>query len=443
MQRIVRKLNQKVAAFPKRKRVAGYTRVSSGQEAMLHSLSAQVSYYSKLIQSNPEWEYTGVYTDEAVTGTKGSRPGLHRLLADCRAGKIDMIITKSISRFARNTVTMLEIVRELKAIGVDVFFEKENILVGPPESRETFWGEEESRNGELSAVSRNDEWRELRRDGELMLTILSSFAQEESLSVSENCKWRIRDKFKKGEPANWNFMFGYNIVCGKIGVNETEAKIVKYIFEEYVDGVGTTQIAHRLKNRGIKTRFNGEWTPKKIEHMLNNEKYTGNSLLQKKFVADHLTKKLVYNKGQLPRYYAEGTHPWIIDMETFNKAQRILKKNYEKMRHKTSTTSRYAFSGLIKCENCGKSYRRKIEKSIFWRCATYLTKGKNECASGSITEDLLISLTKSVLKTDKIDDSIREKIQKIIISKTDKIKFLMHDGTEIEAKSRSKRRDLK
>ena len=412
MQRIVRKLSRNIIELPKRKQVAAYARVSSGKDAMLHSLSAQVSYYSKLIQSNPEWEYAGVYTDEAVTGTKGSRPGLNRLLADCRAGKIDMIITKSISRFARNTVTMLEVVRKLKSINVDVYFEKENI-------------------------------HSMSEEGELMLTLLSSFAQEESLSVSENCKWRIRDKFKKGEPANWNFMFGYNIVCGKISVNETEAKIVKYIFEEYVNGVGTTQIAHRLKNMGIKTRFNGEWTPKKIEHMLNNEKYTGNSLLQKKFVADHLTKKLVYNKGQLPRYYAEGTHPGIIDMETFNKAQRILKKNYEKMRHKTSTTSRYAFSGLIKCENCGKSYRRKVEKSIFWRCATYLTKGKNECASGSITEDLLISLTKSVLKTDKIDDSIRENIQKIIISKTGKIKFLMHDGTEIEAKSRSKRRDLK
>ncbi len=145
-----------------------------------------------------------------------------------------------------------------------------------------------------------------------------------------------------------------------------------------------------------------------------------------------MTKKLVYNKGQLPRYYAENTHPAIIDMETFNKAQKILKLNYEKMRHKTSTTSRYAFSGLIKCENCGKSYRRKVEKSTFWRCATYLTKGKNECESGSIPEDVLVSLTKSILKTDDIRNYIKEKIKEIIISKTGVIKFIMHDGTKLE-----------
>lgn len=139
MQRIVRKLDKKVINLLKRKRVAAYARVSSGKDAMLHSLSAQVSYYSEMIQNNPQWEYVGVYADEAVTGTKDSRPEFHRLLADCRAGKIDMIITKSISRFTRNTVTMLEIVRELKSIGIGVFFEKENILVGLPKSRETFW----------------------------------------------------------------------------------------------------------------------------------------------------------------------------------------------------------------------------------------------------------------------------------------------------------------
>ena len=401
MGRIIRKLEQSRCIFSKRKRVAAYTRVSSGKEAMLHSLSAQVSYYSELIQNNPQWEYVGVYIDKAMTGTKDSRAEFQRMIADCKAGKIDMIITKSISRFARNTVTMLEIVRELKAIGVDVFFEKENI---------------HSMSG----------------DGELMLTILSSFAQEESLSVSENCKWRIRDKFKKGEPANWNFMFGYDINRGQVKINVEEAKIVKFIFDSYIAEIGTTEIARSLKKMDIKTKFNGEWTPKKIEHMLNNEKYTGNSLLQKKFVADHLTKKLVYNKGQLPRYYAENTHPAIIDMETFNKAQKILKLNYEKMRHKTSTTSRYAFSGLIKCENCGKSYRRKVEKSTFWRCATYLTKGKNECESGSIPEDALVSLTKSILKTDNTQNYIKEKIKEIIISKTGVIKFIMHDGTKFE-----------
>ena len=151
--------------LPLRKRVAAYARVSSGKDAMLHSLSAQVSYYSEHIQSHPEWEYAGVYVDEALTGTKDDRDGFQRLLADCRAGKIDMVLTKSISRFARNTVTLLETVRELKTLGVDVYFEEQNI-------------------------------HSLSGDGELMLTILASYAQEESRSVSENCKWRIRNQFR-------------------------------------------------------------------------------------------------------------------------------------------------------------------------------------------------------------------------------------------------------
>ena len=238
MGRIIRKLEQSRCIFSKRKRVAAYTRVSSGKEAMLHSLSAQVSYYSELIQNNPQWEYAGVYIDKAMTGTNDSRAEFQRMIADCKAGKIDMIITKSISRFARNTVTMLQIVRELKAIGVDVFFEKENI-------------------------------HSISGDGELMLTILSSFAQEESLSVSENCKWRIRDKFKKGEPANWNFMFGYDINRGQVKINVEEAKIVKFIFDSYIAEIGTTEIARRLKKMDIKKKFNGEWTPKKIEHTLS------------------------------------------------------------------------------------------------------------------------------------------------------------------------------
>ena len=153
MGRIIRKLEQSRCIFSKRKRVAAYTRVSSGKEAMLHSLSAQVSYYSELIQNNPQWEYAGVYIDKAMTGTNDSRAEFQRMIADCKAGKIDMIITKSISRFARNTVTMLQIVRELKAIGVDVFFEKENILF--PKSRKTFLGEDQLRSGVNFANKQN------------------------------------------------------------------------------------------------------------------------------------------------------------------------------------------------------------------------------------------------------------------------------------------------
>ena len=200
MEKTIRKIESRLPTLPVQQCVAAYARVSSGKDAMLHSLSAQVSYYSNLIQRNPEWRYAGVYVDEALTGTKDNRKGFQRMLADCRAGKIDRIITKSISRFARNTVTLLETVRELKTLGVDVYFEEQNI---------------HSMSG----------------DGELMLSILASFAQEESLSVSENCKWRIRKQFELGEPATWRFMYGYRIRKGVITIHEEEAAVVLWVFE--------------------------------------------------------------------------------------------------------------------------------------------------------------------------------------------------------------------
>ena len=204
------------APTPRRKRVAAYCRVSTGKEAMLHSLSEQISHYSAYIQSQPDWEYAGVYADEAYTGTKGERPGFRQMLLACRAGKIDMILTKSISRFARNTVTMLETVRELKALDIDVSFEEENI---------------HSMSG----------------DGELMLTILASFAQEESRSVSDNCKWRIRKDFSEGKPMNLMLLYGYRSVDGQIVIDENEAAVVRDVFRAYLDGAGSSRIAARLR----------------------------------------------------------------------------------------------------------------------------------------------------------------------------------------------------
>lgn len=220
MPRIIRKIEPIVPKLPAKKRVAAYCRVSSGKDAMLHSLSAQVSYYSEMIQNRRGWEYMGVYSDEALTGTKEHRPEFQRLLSDCRNGKIDMIITKSISRLARNTLTMLQVVRELKKLNVDVYFEKENI-------------------------------HSISGDGELMLTILASFAQEESRSVSENCKWRIRKGFGEGELVNLRFMYGYRIKNRNIEIQEEEAKIIRMIFKDYIEGMGCTLIANKLRNMGI------------------------------------------------------------------------------------------------------------------------------------------------------------------------------------------------
>ena len=207
-----------------KKRVAGYSRVSSGKDAMLHSLSSQISYYSTMIQAHDDWVYAGVYADEAKTGTKETRPEFQKLLVDCRAGKIDMVITKSISRFARNTVTLLEAVRELKALGVDIFFEEQNLHT-------------------------------LSSDGELMLTILASYAQEESKSVSDNMKWRIKKNFEEGKP--WDgTVLGYRYKDGQYIIHPDEAETVRRIYDLYLSGNGISAIGKILKAEGRRTRLN-------------------------------------------------------------------------------------------------------------------------------------------------------------------------------------------
>ncbi|MBS3897690.1 MAG: recombinase family protein [Dethiobacter sp.] len=253
MERIITRTGPSVSLLPRRPRVAAYARVSSGKESMLHSLAAQVSYYSGLIQRRPDWEYAGVYADEALTGTKDSRPEFRRMLADCRDGKVDMIITKSISRFARNTVTLLETVRELKSLAVDVYFEEQNI-------------------------------HSISGDGELMLTILASYAQAESLSASENCKWRVRKRFENGELAGLNFMFGYRIAKGKIEIDPEQAAAVRMIFDDYIGGMGGGRIAKKLIEMNVATVRGADWNSERVMEILRNEKYTGNALLQKKYV---------------------------------------------------------------------------------------------------------------------------------------------------------------
>ncbi len=346
---------------PKRKRVAAYARVSSGKDAMLHSLSAQVSYYSDYIQKHG-WVYAGVYADEALTGTKDNRVNFQRLLAECRKGTIQMVITKSISRFARNTVTLLETVRELKALGVDVYFEEQNIHT-------------------MSA------------DGELMLTILASYAQEESLSVSENMKWRIRRNFEEGKP--WSgLILGYRFQNGQFVVVSEEAKIVKRIFREYLDGLGATAIMKGLNEDGILTRLGKPWRIEGVLKILRNYNYTGNLILQKTYRENHLTKRKMKNNGEKPQYHAVGTHEAIIDLATFEAVQEELARRSEHYSGKKPSTVTYPFTRLIVCANCGKHYKRKTTATgIVWICSTYNTHGKKACASKAIPESVLYELT--------------------------------------------------
>lgn len=400
--RNVIKIEPFISKVPAKRRVAAYARVSSGKEAMLHSLSAQVSYYSDFIQKHKGWEYVGVYADEALTGTKEIRPEFQRLLQDCRNGKIDMVITKSISRLARNTLTMLETVRELKGLNVDVYFEKENI-------------------------------HSLSGDGELMLTILASFAQEESRSVSENCKWRIRKGFKEGELVNLRFIYGYRVDKGKVEIYEAEAEIVRMIFKDYVEGMGCSTIAKKLREMNIPKLRGGTWNSERVVDIIKNEKYTGNALLQKKYVKDHLNKNLVFNKGNLPMYYAEGTHPPIIDEETFQKAKEIMLKNTEKYAG-GNTRVKYPFTSKIVCGICGKKYRHKArEGRVSWNCSTYLKYGKDSCPSKQIPQDILISLTSEILEIKEFDEAIfKKKIKEIQVPEHNVLAFILSDGTSIK-----------
>lgn len=352
------KLNQK-------KKVAAYCRVSSGKDAMLHSLSAQVSYYSDLIQKTDGWEYVGVYADEAITGTKEDRPDFQRMIADCLEGKFDILLTKSISRFARNTVTLLKTVRLLKAYGVDIYFEEENMHTSSA-------------------------------DGELLITIIASYAQEESRSASENQKWRIKKNFEDGIP--WNaHILGYKLKNGQFVVVPEKAAIVKRIYKEYLDGAGLTQIAKGLDSDGILPLRGGLWNPNTIRRILQNYNYTGNLLLQKTFRENHITKKKIMNKGQLPMYHATDTHEAIIDLETFQKVQLENKRRAEIYAPKKSTTNRYQYSSKVVCAKCGKKYRRKITQTqVVWICSTFNNHGKAFCSSKQIPESVLDSMVAEI-----------------------------------------------
>lgn len=401
MERVIERVDFQIPMQPKALRVCAYARVSSGKDAMLHSLSAQVSYYNSLIQTHAGWFYCGVFSDEAITGTKSQRDGFQRMLASCRAGEIDLVITKSISRFARNTVTLLETVRELKSLGVDVFFEEQNIHT-------------------MSA------------DGELMLAILASYAQEESLSASENQKWRIRKAFENGELVNLRFLFGYNITASGIQVNEREAAIVREIFTRFNGGESLSAISRDLNDRGCERTFGGTWCADRIRNLLSNEKYTGNALLQKQYRKNHIDKKLVPNRGELPMYYAEGTHEPIIDQAAFDTAQ-VRLNELSRQAEKREKPTRSTFSGLIRCGLCGSTYKRvTCRGKHFWNCTTFQTKGKAECPAKKIPAETLESLTCEVLGTEVLDpDMVRSKITMIRAEKNNVAVFCMDNGPEI------------
>ena len=405
MEKTIRRIDKSMNIIPKKIRVAAYARVSSGKDAMLHSLSEQVSYYSGLIQHNPGWEYAGVYADEAITGTKENRAEFQRMLAACREGKIDLILTKSISRFARNTIYLLETVRELKALGVDIHFERERIHT-------------------------------MSRDGELMLSILTSFAQEESRSVSDNCKWRIRNGFKQGV-STCHQMFGYRWVKGHHEIVPEEAAIVRMIFNDYLNGMGRGRILKIVLALDTHPRLGGKWTELYITRILTNEKYCGDLMLQKTFVVDPITKRRAVNHGELKRYYVRDAHEAIISREDFERVQEMMSIRRMKYHPNPQTPEHYPFTGKIICGNCGTIYRRKIAGSVpyrkpVWICHTYNRFGRQACATIQIPENILERLSAEALGTDTFDpDAFGRQIASIHTIGRDHLAFIFLDGRQV------------
>lgn len=383
----------------KKARVAAYARVSSGKDAMLHSLAAQVNYYKKLIQDNHEWEFAGVYADEALTGTKDSREEFQHLLTDCRDGKVDMIITKSISRFARNTVTLLETVRELKALNVDVFFEEQNI---------------HSNSGE----------------GEMILTFLASMAQEESRSVSENMKWRIKKNFEQGIMWGGNSCYGYKLEDKQFVMIPEEADSIRLIFQLYIEGEGADSIGKILDSKGIQPKYSAKWNRSTIMTILSNYNYTGDLILQKTYRENHLSKRKIINSGELNRYAVKKHHQAIISKELFDEVQKMRQKKSERIQSH-SDKKHYPFQGMIRCGICGRAYTHKTTPhNEIWKCSLSVTRGKEACNSKQVPHSIIVEATKHILSMDLYDVFyFNSKVKEIIVMPNRVLQFQMKDGT--------------
>lgn len=392
------------AQLPSLKKVAAYARVSSGKEAMLQSLSAQISYYNRMIQSHEEWTFAGVYSDEAMTGTKDSREGFQELIKDALDGKIDLIITKSISRFARNTLTLLETTRELKQHNINVYFEEERIY-------------------------------SMSNEGEMILSMLASVAQEQSRSTSENMLWRIKKDMEQGMLWGGNNCLGYKMINRHYVIDPETAPLVQRIFHEYISGNGAMKIAKGLNAEGIKAFRGGRWSKESILQVLSNINYTGDLVLQKTYTENHLTKITKNNKGQKNMYLVEDDHEPIITKAVWNEAQRIRRKKAEKVVTKNIGMIN-KFTGLLFCGYCGKRYKKKQNKyRAYWLCGTFERYGKEECPSRQIRDDMLISITIDTLGLKEFDEEkVRSLVDKIeIFSNENKLLYHLKDGTTKEA----------
>lgn len=362
--------NIKKAEKPKL-RVAAYCRVSTDSDEQATSYEAQIEHYTEYISKNPEWVLAGIFADDGITGTNTKkRDEFNRMIEECHAGNIDMIITKSISRFARNTLDCLKYIRELKDLNIPVFFEKESINT-------------------------------MDAKGEVLLTIMASLAQQESQSLSQNVKLGIQYRYQQGKvQINHNRFLGYTKDAdGNLVIEPEQAEIVRRIYREYLQGLSMDKIAAGLEADGILTGAGKtKWHTSTINKILRNEKYIGDALLQKTYTTDFLTKKRIKNNGTVPQYYVEGDHEPIIPKDIFLLVQeelvrrRVVHTSDNGKRHCYSC--KHCFSQIVICNECGEFYRRvhwnnRGSKSIVWRCCSRLDNTGHACHSRTVNETLL------------------------------------------------------
>lgn len=363
--------SQRAVAQVQKIRVAAYCRVSTDSEEQETSYEAQVSHYTEYIKSKPEWQMVEVYADDGISGTNtAKRDEFNRMIADCEAGKIDLILTKSISRFSRNTLDCLEYTRKLKALNIAVFFEKENINT-------------------------------MDSKGKVLLTIMASLAQQESESLSANVRMGIQFRNQQGKvQINHNWFLGYTKDAdGNLIIDPAQAEIVRRIYREYLEGASFLQIKRSLEADGIKNGAgHKKWHESNIQQILTNEKYIGGALLQKTYTVSILDKKRAANNGEMPKYYVEGSHEAIIDRDVFMKvkAEIARRTNLNPDGKRRVYSSKYALSGMVFCGHCGDIYRRvkwnnRGCKSTVWRCVSRVLKGKMDfdCPARTVKEEVL------------------------------------------------------
>lgn len=385
-----------------KKKVAAYARVSTEKKDQESSYEAQVTYFTNLITNNPEWEFAGIYTDNGISGTSMKhRKQFQQMMEDCRAKKIDIILTKSISRFARNTVDLLNSVRELNGLGIEVRFEKENINT-------------------------------LGINGEFLLTVTAAVAEQESVSISNNIKWAIRKKYMHGEPSGGTFVYGYRWVDRQYVIEPEEAEVIRQMYERLLHGESVYAIAKRLRDVGRLTVRGKQFSAITVRRILSNPLYVGDLLLQKVFVRDCITKKIISNIGQRDRYYVRNHHAAIVNRETYDKVQEVLAHRTKMgfMLRKGMT----CFTQKIQCGICGKWYSRFSKDGyVDWICRTR-RKGE-KCPSKYLPDRRLKAACCRVLGLEEFDGTVfADKVEKIVVPEQHRLVFHMKDGTMIDEK---------